>query len=147
MTDVTEIPPVEGQSFRVFFRTPIELPLGFPPPPEHLLKLIRHRLIFLVNEYGTGEKIPEFACKGSVRFLAKHRHRLTGRSQRSGRREFWNCWTGIADYDFGELDETGRWLLGVGRILGFFSIDPLDSDRTSPPRDTVPSGGPSGRGS
>jgi hypothetical protein len=152
--DVTEIPPVEGQSFRVFFRTPIELPLGFPPPPEHLLKLIRHRLIFLVNEYGTGEKIPEFACKGSVRSLAKQRQRLIGRSQRSGRREFWNCWTGIADYDFRELDEIGRWLLGVGRVLGagakssfgigFFDIDSLDSDRTSS-KDMVPSLGPRGR--
>jgi len=116
--DATKIPPIEGRSFRFLFRTPIELPLGFPPPPDHLLKLIRHRLILLVNEYGTGEEIPEPSCRGSVRPLAKHRHRLTGRSQRSGKREFWNCWTGIADYDFEELDATGRWLLGVGRVIG-----------------------------
>jgi len=116
--DVARIARVRGSRFRVHFRTPIELPLGFPPSPEHLLGLIRQRLLLLVNEYGTGEEVPGFSCRGSVRPGSGHRHRLVGYSQRSGRREFWNCWTGLADYDFGELDENGRWLLGVGRVLG-----------------------------
>jgi hypothetical protein len=116
--DITEIAPVMDNHFQVRFRTPMELPLGFPPPPEHLLKLIRQRLLMFVNEYGVGEKIPDFTCRGSVKPIAKHYHRLIGYSRRSGRREFWNCWTGIAEYDFEELDETGQWLLGVGQVLG-----------------------------
>ncbi|MEM2271990.1 MAG: hypothetical protein QXP56_04900 [Archaeoglobaceae archaeon] len=116
--DVKDLPPVKYAKFRVGFRTPIKLPFGFPPPPEHLLRLIRQRLVMLVNEYGSGEQIPEFKCRGRVKEVTKHYHRLVGYSQRSGRREFWNCWTGIADYEFGELDKTGQWLLGVGKELG-----------------------------
>jgi hypothetical protein len=116
--DAARIPSLRSWCFRVRFRTPIELPLGFPPPPEHLLHLIRHRLILFVNEYGTGEKILEFKCRGYVKTIAAHHHRLPGYSKRSGRREFWKCWTGIADYEFEELDKTGQWLLGVGRVLG-----------------------------
>ncbi|KUO42018.1 MAG: hypothetical protein APU95_00655 [Hadesarchaea archaeon YNP_N21] len=118
ITDVAEIAPVTDRHLQVRFRTPIELPLGFPPPPDHLLKLIRQRLVMFVNEYGKGEKIPDFKCRGSVKPTAKHYHRLIGYSRRSGRREFWNCWTGIAEYDFEELDVTGQWLLGVGQVLG-----------------------------
>jgi CRISPR/Cas system endoribonuclease Cas6 (RAMP superfamily) len=116
--DVRELPQIEQKHLRLGFRTPIELPAGFPPLPEHLLQMVRQRLILLANEYGSGEKVPGFACRGLVKTIAKHYHQLIGYSQRSGRREFWNCWTGIADYDFEELDETGRWLLGVGRVLG-----------------------------
>jgi len=133
--DVKDFPLVESKNLRIRFRTPIELPLGFPPPPDHLLKLIRLRLLLLVNEYGSGEKIPNFKCKGSVKELAKRHHVLIGYSQRSGRREFWNCWTGLADYHFEKLDKTAQWLLGVGRVLGagakssfglgFMDIQPL----------------------
>jgi len=115
--DVRELPPVDQKQLRINFRTPIQLPLGFPPSPEHLLKLIRHRLVLLVNEYGTGEKVPEFFCRGSVRPVAQHYHRLLGYG-RMGRREFWDCWTGTADYSFEELDKNAKWLLGVGRFLG-----------------------------
>jgi hypothetical protein len=118
IAEITEIAPAADNHLQVRFRTPIELPLGFPPPPEHLLKLIRQRLVMFVNEYGTGEKIPDFTCRGSVKPIANHYHRLVGYSRRSGRREFWNCWTGIAEYDFEEIDETGRWLLGVGQVIG-----------------------------
>jgi len=118
VVDVADLPPMEQKHLRVGFRTPIELPLGFPPPPGHLLKLIRRRLVLFVNEYGSGERIPEFKCKGEVKPVTKHYHRLIGYSQRSGRREFWNCWTGVAEYSFEELDKTGKWLLGVGRVLG-----------------------------
>ncbi|MEM3514777.1 MAG: hypothetical protein QW495_05580, partial [Candidatus Hadarchaeum sp.] len=116
--DVTDLPPVGQKRLRVGFKTPIDLPLGFPPSPEHLLKLIRQRLVLLVNEYGSGERVPDFKCKGEVKPIAKHYHRLVGYSRRSGRREFWNCWTGIADYNFEEIDETGKWLLSVGKVLG-----------------------------
>jgi hypothetical protein len=136
-TDISRIPPLRGNRFRVKFRTPIELPGGFPPTPEHLLRLIRQRLVMLVNEYGSGDKIPVPRCRGSVRPLSGRIHRLVGYSRRSGRREFWNCWTGIADYSFEEIDETGRWLLGVGRVLGagakssfglgFFDVSPTGS--------------------
>ncbi|MCS7132035.1 MAG: hypothetical protein NZ934_04850, partial [Hadesarchaea archaeon] len=118
VVDVVDLPPVEHRRLRVGFRTPIELPMGFPPPPEHLLRLIRQRLVLLVNEYGSGERVPEFKCGGKVRPLARHYHRLVGYSRRSGRREFWRCWTGVAEYELEEVDDVARWLLGVGRVLG-----------------------------
>ncbi len=100
------------------FRTPMELPKDFPPSPEHLLRLIRQRLVLLVNEYGDGSRVPEPEVKGRVNPVARHHHRLIGYSRRSGRREFWQCWTGIADYEFEEINEVGQWLLGVGKVLG-----------------------------
>lgn len=118
VVDAADLPPVEQRRLRVGFRTPIELSLGFPPPPEHLLKLIRQRLVLFVNEYGSGERVPGFECRGEVKSIAKHHHKLVGYSRRSGRREFWHCWTGIAEYDFEELNEAGRWLLGAGGMLG-----------------------------
>ncbi len=118
VVDVRELPPVEHARLRVGFRTPIQLPRGFPPPPEHLLKLIRQRLILLVNQYGDGGRVPEPVIRGKVSTVARHYHRLPGCSSRSGRREFWHCWTGIANYELEEIDETGRWLLGVGKVLG-----------------------------
>jgi hypothetical protein len=139
--EVRELEPFKREHVRIGFRTPIELPLGFPPSPEHLLNLIRGRLIMFVNEYGTGEKVPEFTCRGKVKCVARHYHRLPGFSRRSGRREFWHCWTGIADYDFEELDKRGQWLLGVGRVLGagakssfglgFINIEPIDKEGQS----------------
>jgi hypothetical protein len=132
--DIRNLARINGKEFRVRFKTPIDLPEGFPPPPEHLLDLIRHRLILLVNEYGTGEKVPDFSCKGSLIKSEGERHRLVGYG-REGRREFWNCWTGFADYRFEKLDKTAQWLLGVGRVLGagakssfglgFMDIQPL----------------------
>lgn len=116
--DVKELASIDQRIFRVGFRTPIEVPIDFPPQPEHFLRMIRQRLILFANEYGRGEKVSEFTCRGSVKPIAKHYHRLIGYSRRAGRREFWNCWTGIAEYDFEELDETGKWLLGVGKVLG-----------------------------
>lgn len=116
--DITELPPIQEKKVRVSFRTPIQLPLGFPPSPEYLLKLIRQRLVMFVNEYGSGERVQEFKCRGEVNLIAKHYHCLPGYSRRAGKREFWYCWTGIADYTFEELDEVGKWLLGVGKVLG-----------------------------
>lgn len=116
--DVTELSPIQKRKVRVNFCTPIQLPLGFPPSPEHLLKLIRQRLVMFVNEYGSGEKIQEFKCQGRVNLVAKHYHCLLGYSRRAGKREFWHCWTGVADYTFEELNEVGKWLLGVGKVLG-----------------------------
>jgi hypothetical protein len=133
--EVGEIAPASGNKFEIGFRTPIDCPKAFPPPPDRLLHMIRRRLVLYVNEYGTGERIPDFTCEGAVKPLAKHRHRLIGYSKRSGRREFW-AWTGIARYEFGELDAGARWLLRVGEVLGaggkasfgmgFFDLRELD---------------------
>ena len=116
--DVRELSPIDRKRLRVGFRTPIQCKLGFPPPPERLLRMIRARLVRFVNEYGDGSKVPEPEAEGKVTPVAKHRQRLVGYSQRSGRREFWHCWTGIAEYEFERIDEHARWLLGVGKWLG-----------------------------
>ncbi len=115
--DMRKLTPVRGSEFEIGFRTPIDCPREFPPKPEHLLRMIRRRLVLYVNEYGTGESVPGFSCSGTVEPVARHRHRLVGYSKRSGRREFW-AWTGIARYEFDELDESARWLLRVGEVLG-----------------------------
>ncbi|MEM2619439.1 MAG: CRISPR system precrRNA processing endoribonuclease RAMP protein Cas6 [Candidatus Hadarchaeales archaeon] len=115
--EVRELEPFRGDEVRVEFKVPIELPKGIPPSPSDFLELVRHRLILLVNEYGDGGKVPDFSCEGSGRVIESRPVKLPGRSMRSGRREFWG-WVGAAEYHFQKIDEVGRWLLSVGRVLG-----------------------------
>lgn len=115
--EVRELEPFKGNGVRVEFKVPIELPKGLPSSPFDFLELIRHRLILLVNEYGDGRKVPDFSCEGSGRIVESKLVRLPGRSMRSGKREL-QGWMGTAEYHFEKIDEVGRWLLSVGRVLG-----------------------------
>lgn len=139
--DARELPSVKQRQLRVGFRTPIQCKLGFPPTATQLLRMIRARLLRFVNEYGDGSRVPEPKVKGEVRTLARHYQRLVGYSKRSGRREFWHCWTGIAEYKFERLGSTASWLLGVGKLLGagpkssfglgFLDISPASKEKST----------------
>lgn len=117
--EIKEISPLENSdSIRVGFLTPfISKSNSFPPNLDRLIWHIRHRLIFFVNEYGTGEKVPDFSAEGNIRDAVVHFHRLNRRSQRGGRQEF-DSHTGIVAYDIKNMDEHARWLLSVGEIIG-----------------------------
>ena len=123
--------PAGGGRFRVGFRTPIQCRVGFPPAPDQLLRMIRARLIRLVNEYGDGSEVPEPEVEGGVRPITRHYHRLVGYSRRSGRREFWRCWTGIADYEFEDSMRSGAGSSGSEGCWGLARSPPsaVDSSR------------------
>lgn len=114
--DVMEIPKHEQDQLKVGFRTPFT-GKPFPPSPERFLWLIRHRLVSFVNEYGNGELVPDFKCRGYVVNYTFHRHKLERRSIRSQKTLF-HGFTGIVDYKFLELDDVSRWLINVGLALG-----------------------------
>lgn len=114
--DVKDIPPHNEDEIKIGFRTPFTSK-PFPPPPERLIWLIRHRLIGFVNEYGSGEEVPSFKCEGDIVSYTSHRHELERRSIRSQKTLFRGC-TGVLEYKFLQLDDTARWLINLGLILG-----------------------------
>ena len=114
--DVREVDPIEGDKFRVYFRTPYT-GRTFPLGPREFLSRTRNRLIRFVNEYGDSSYIEEPEAKGRILRFEKHVHFLRRKSERSGKMTL-TGFTGIIDYEFSEIDEVGRWLLGVANLLG-----------------------------
>jgi len=116
--DIVDLEQYEYNAMTVAFRTPIILKSSrFPPTPEKLLDLIRSRLILYVNEYGDGTKISEFRCFGDVKAFSRHLHSLERHSRRGGATRYLGS-TGIAEYCFDRISDSGRWLLNVGLLLG-----------------------------
>jgi len=130
--DLGEVPQVDFKSFRVDFYTPLEA--RTLPNAETLLKMIRRRLILLVNEYGSGN-VPDFHIEAET--LEEHwkDHELIHRSRRGGKRKFYGI-TGFAKYRIKECDENAMRLLRVGELIGagakasfgfgFFKIMPIN---------------------
>jgi hypothetical protein len=116
--DIKNISPVPicDNMIKIGFRTPFT-GRNFPPDLEELLELIRNRLIHFVNEYGSGEKVSDFSAVGSIKSSSKHYHRLERRSSRSGKTTF-PSHTGVVEYEIETIDDTDRWLLAVGEVLG-----------------------------
>ena len=114
--DVREVDPIEGDRFRVYFRTPYT-GRTFPLGPREFLSRTRNRLIRFVNEYGDSSYVEEPEAKGRILRFEKHVHFLRRKSERSGKMTL-TGFTGIIDYEFSEIDEVGRWLLGVANLLG-----------------------------
>ncbi len=114
--DVKDIPPYDEDRLKIGFRTPLTSK-PFPPKAERLLFLIRNRLLGFVNEYGSGEEVPEFKCKGDIINYSSHKHKLERRSIRSEKTLF-KGYTGIVEYKFTELDDSARWLINVGLTIG-----------------------------
>lgn len=106
----------EADSVILKFRTPYT-GFDFPPAPDRLLDRVRNRLIRLVNEYGTQERIPEAVAEGEIVNFTAHCHELKRRSNRSDKTQF-KGYTGIVSYKFSFLNTTARWLLRLGAIIG-----------------------------
>lgn len=89
----------------------------FPPDLEKLLNMIRHRLILYVNEYGDGEKVPDFKCKAITTASNAHFHKLISNSQRTRKKEF-HTHTGTVEYLVEEMDGNTKQLLEIGSLIG-----------------------------
>ena len=117
LVDVGDLPKIkEQESLRIGFRTPINVN-EFPLSLHRLIEKIRSRLIFFVNEYGTGEMVPEFEADAKISDFEVHRHALYRRSSRSGRGKFFG-FTGKISYDIDTINKEALWLLKVGTMIG-----------------------------
>lgn len=114
--DASEIPSVDTDRIKIGFKTPFT-GNEFPPTMDYLLALTRYRLIRFVNEYGDGERIPNFEADARIVDFTNHYHRLERRSRRSDKTHF-DSYTGIVEYDIKEMDDVGKWLLGVALTTG-----------------------------
>jgi len=115
--DAADIPLYQEPELYLGFRSPLTTS-QFPPTLESLIKGIRQRLIFLCNEYGSGELIPDFRwAKGSIVDYESHLHRLERRSARIGKHKL-KGYTGTILYHFTEIDDIARWFLNIGFIIG-----------------------------
>lgn len=111
-----DAPSYPGTHVKIGFKTPFT-GSHFPLTPNRLLWMIRRRLIGFVNEYGDGSQVADFKCDGKIVTHSVHIHDLQRRSARSEKKYF-KGYTGVVDYEFTELDDTGRWLLNLGFIIG-----------------------------
>lgn len=114
--DASDIPPVDEEKIKIGFKTPFT-GNEFPPPLDYLLALARYRLIHFVNEYGNGERISKFEVDGGIVDYSNHYHKLERRSRRSDKTHF-DSYTGVVEYDIKDIDDVGKWLLGVALTTG-----------------------------
>ncbi|MCL5319161.1 MAG: hypothetical protein M1503_13025 [Thaumarchaeota archaeon] len=140
--DLKDVAPLSGSEVLLHFKTPFTGPF-LPSTVKDVIRLIRHRLILFVNEYGTGETIPNGDIDGKIIPREVHRYTLNRRSSRS-EKEFFNGWTGSILIDISDLSEEARWLLACASIIGmgpdssfgagFIDIlKPVESDVRKPP--------------
>lgn len=117
--ELGDVEPLEvNNRVTVSFRTPFISKTGeFPPALERLLWHIRQRIIRYVNEYGDGTRVPIFTSDGKIVSSEKHFHRLKRRSVRGGKQEF-HGFTGVVEYGIEQTDNTARWLLEAGKMVG-----------------------------
>jgi hypothetical protein len=114
--DVKDLKPLAGDKIVMNFKTPFTgayMPLNL----QDVIRLVRHRLIFFVNEYGSGEDIPPVDAKGNITIKEMHQHILLRRSIRSDK-DFFRGWTGSIFADISKLSERARWLLSCASVVG-----------------------------
>jgi hypothetical protein len=114
--DVKDLEPLSDGEVIMNFKTPFTgayVPLTL----RDIIRLIRHRLILFVNEYGSGEDIPSVDAEGSITIREMYRHILSRRSIRSDK-AFFHGWTGSILIDLSGLSEKTRWLFSCASILG-----------------------------
>ncbi|MHA1309986.1 MAG: CRISPR system precrRNA processing endoribonuclease RAMP protein Cas6 [Candidatus Helarchaeota archaeon] len=119
IVDFSSLSPIKlntDNTITIGFQTPL-ITNHFPLALSELVEKVRHRFIFLVNEYGTGEKIEEFKLKSKVVNYSKHFHRLYRKSSRSTKDRFFG-FTGKITYKVSEIDRTALWLLKIGTQIG-----------------------------
>ena len=113
---VVDLGSIESKTFdaiRIDFLTPIEAKI--PITLNHLIHMVRRRLILYVNEYGDGV-VPYYECQDEIIESKWKSHRLMHRSKRGGMRKFYGC-TGSATYRV-EADENAFKLLSIGELIG-----------------------------
>lgn len=111
-----DVEPLSGKEALLNFRTPFTGPY-IPTTVKDIIRLIRHRLILFVNEYGTAETIPSIDEDGTATLREAHRHILNRRSSRSAKIFFYG-WTGSISIDLSGLSDDARWILACAPILG-----------------------------
>lgn len=111
--NLAEIPAKEIDVVKINFSTPVEAKV--PISLNHLIHMVRRRLILYVNEYGEGT-VPDYTCHDEIVESRWKNHRLIHRSKRGGTREFYGC-TGSATYRV-EADENAFKLLSIGELIG-----------------------------
>jgi len=112
--NLAKLSPAElSDKIRVDYITPIEARI--PISLEHLIRMVRSRLIHYVNEYGNGV-VPSFRVKDTILDSDWRKHELRNRSRRDGKRKF-QGYTGYAIYR-AELDDNARKLLSIGLLIG-----------------------------
>jgi len=114
--DLEDVPLFQEAEVHIGFKTPFTT-LKFPPSLKTLLRNIRHRIILLCNQHGSGITIPEFQATGSIIEYNSHFHKLVRRSIRSGR-HLLKGYTGTIFYRLHEVNDIARWLLNSGFIIG-----------------------------
>lgn len=114
--DIKDVQPLIDNEVVLRFRTPFTGPF-MPTRMKDVIRLIRHRLILFVNEYGTGEFIPDINVEGEANLLEVYHHSLRRRSSRS-KKDFFSGWTGSILLTLAGLPEEARWLLATASILG-----------------------------
>jgi CRISPR-associated endoribonuclease Cas6 len=102
------------RGIKIEFVTPVEVE-KVPLPLNHILQMVRRRLILYVNEYGGGE-VFDYRCEDSILSSEWSKHRLYHRSKREGER-FFIAYTGKAEYE-AEMDDNADKLLRIGELIG-----------------------------
>jgi CRISPR-associated endoribonuclease Cas6 len=115
--DLGEIAGRKSDIIKIDFLTPIEAKV--PITLNHLIHMVRRRLILYVNEYGEGV-VPDYKCEDKIVESRWKHHRLTHRSKRGGTgssiRRFYG-YTGFATY-LVHADESAFKLLSIGELIG-----------------------------
>ena len=105
---------IQAEQIEVDFKTPVEAKVPVTLP--FLLQMVRRRLIFYVNEYGSGE-VPDFTCSAETLESEWREHKLIHTSKRHGKRAFYGI-TGHARYRITEMDENTGNFLRIGELIG-----------------------------
>jgi len=103
-----------GDEIVIDFEVPITLfdPLNLPT----LLNKIRNRLINIENEYGTGERIPNFHLKS--RIIENHLKKLRLFYRRGNVKFGFNAYIGQIKYKIEKKDKNSDWILSIGEFIG-----------------------------
>jgi len=119
VVDLADIPPLDldsNSTITISLQTPF-ITRNFPPSLPELLNKIKHRLIFLVNEYGSGERIGDFSVDSELIEFSHHFHKLYRKSSRSSKDRFMG-YTGKLSYKLHKIDQNAKWLLNIGSLIG-----------------------------
>lgn len=116
LIDLGKMEPLKiGKHLRIKLRTPFSLERA-DMSLEHLLRMVRGRLILNVNEYGSGE-VENFECRSITEESVLKRHELKVKSRRRGLITI-PGYTGEISYTVKGIDNMGKKFLNIGLLCG-----------------------------